>query len=111
MTFREVEQAARQCLPGVRIRRRTLWRYTFMWVKPIALLPTDGAPEAALGASGPADVSSSGPLRGTQEDLRGNGYGSRRFGRARGAPSAGRTQGRLDPGLASPDLPCSTPPT
>jgi SAM-dependent methyltransferase len=37
MTFREVNQAARQCLPGVRIRRRTLWRYTLMWVKPVAL--------------------------------------------------------------------------
>jgi ubiquinone/menaquinone biosynthesis C-methylase UbiE len=44
MTFREVEQAARQCLPGVRIRRRTLWRYTLTWAKPTALRPTGGVP-------------------------------------------------------------------
>jgi 2-polyprenyl-3-methyl-5-hydroxy-6-metoxy-1,4-benzoquinol methylase len=33
-TYREVEAAARQELPGSQYRRRALWRYTVTWIKP-----------------------------------------------------------------------------
>jgi len=34
MSFPEVKQAARECFPGARIKRRRLWRYTLTWEKP-----------------------------------------------------------------------------
>lgn len=34
MSLREVRQRAQELLPGVRVRRRLLWRYTLEWTKP-----------------------------------------------------------------------------
>jgi ubiquinone/menaquinone biosynthesis C-methylase UbiE len=34
MSLREVRRSAHHLLPGARIRRRVLWRYTLTWVKP-----------------------------------------------------------------------------
>ena len=34
MSWREVRAAAAQTLPGVRYRRRLLWRYSLLWRKP-----------------------------------------------------------------------------
>ena len=34
MSWREVRAAAAEVLPGVRYRRRLLWRYTLLWTKP-----------------------------------------------------------------------------
>jgi hypothetical protein len=31
LTFTEIEREARAVLPGVRLRRRLLWRYTLVW--------------------------------------------------------------------------------
>jgi ubiquinone/menaquinone biosynthesis C-methylase UbiE len=33
-TFRQVKQSARHHLPGARIKRRALWRYTLTWTRP-----------------------------------------------------------------------------
>jgi SAM-dependent methyltransferase len=33
-SWREVRAAARETLPGVRYRRRLLWRYSLLWTKP-----------------------------------------------------------------------------
>lgn len=33
-SWRAVKAAASPCLPGARLRRRLLWRYTLIWVKP-----------------------------------------------------------------------------
>jgi ubiquinone/menaquinone biosynthesis C-methylase UbiE len=33
-SWREVRTAARETLPGVRYRRRLLWRYSLLWTKP-----------------------------------------------------------------------------
>jgi 2-polyprenyl-3-methyl-5-hydroxy-6-metoxy-1,4-benzoquinol methylase len=34
MSLREVRRRAQELLPGVRVRRRLLWRYTLEWTKP-----------------------------------------------------------------------------
>ncbi len=34
MTWRQVREAARELLPGVRYRRHLLWRYSLLWSKP-----------------------------------------------------------------------------
>ncbi|MEV6106729.1 hypothetical protein AB0M28_18725 [Streptomyces sp. NPDC051940] len=34
MSYGEVREAARRILPGVRYRRRPLWRYSLVWCKP-----------------------------------------------------------------------------
>ena len=36
MTLSELRRAARRALPGVRIKRRALWRFTLIWHKPVA---------------------------------------------------------------------------
>jgi len=34
MTWAQVRTTARRLLPGVRYRRRLLWRYSLLWTKP-----------------------------------------------------------------------------
>ena len=34
MTWAQVRSTARRLLPGVRYRRRLLWRYSLLWTKP-----------------------------------------------------------------------------
>lgn len=34
MSWREVRASAAEALPGVRYRRRPLWRYSLLWTKP-----------------------------------------------------------------------------
>ena len=47
MTMSELRRAAQQALPGVRIKRRALWRYTMIWEKPVARWCYAGVPQAA----------------------------------------------------------------
>jgi SAM-dependent methyltransferase len=35
-TFEQIEAVAREVLPGVKMRRRLFWRYTAVWVAPVA---------------------------------------------------------------------------
>jgi 2-polyprenyl-3-methyl-5-hydroxy-6-metoxy-1,4-benzoquinol methylase len=35
LTYRQVRQVAQRLLPGVRYRRRVLWRYSLIWDKPL----------------------------------------------------------------------------
>ena len=34
-TFAQVRDTARRLLPGVRLRRHALWRYSLLWTKPV----------------------------------------------------------------------------
>jgi hypothetical protein len=35
-TFAQVRATARRLLPGVRMRRHLMWRYSLLWTKPAA---------------------------------------------------------------------------
>jgi SAM-dependent methyltransferase len=52
MTFADVRARTPELLPGARVRRRLLWRYTIVWRKPRVLTREFPSPRAGEGQGG-----------------------------------------------------------